>query len=156
MAWCVHKSSPTPEALRSVGAAFDIISIRGRHGLNMRPVSSDPITIQINHPWNIGSLAWDMRNKKCKDDKDRVYALLSLTRSSLDYACTPDSFLPDYTRPVEWAYHQFWRRYGGFPSLFYAGLFTSAPWQQGVRGRGRINLSEGRLFTDMSPGSASI
>jgi hypothetical protein len=122
IAWCVPKSSPQPRALKSSSAAFDIISIRGRYSLNVRLVSTRPVTVQLNYPWNIGSLAWDMRKKNCKDDKDRVYALLSLTSNSFDFACTPDSFLPDYTRPVEWAYHQFWRRYGGYSSLFYAGL----------------------------------
>jgi hypothetical protein len=89
----------------------------------MRPVTARPVTFHIDQPRSIGRLAWDLRNKKCKDDRDRVYALLSLTASENSLKdFVPDAFIPDYTRPVEWVYYRFWRRFGGYTSLFYARL----------------------------------
>ena len=74
-----HSSHPKLKALEHIKGAWDIVSVWGRYSLNVRPVSARPITLQLNSPWNIGSLAWDMRKRNCKDDRDRVYALLSLT-----------------------------------------------------------------------------
>jgi hypothetical protein len=99
---CLDKISHLPQTLRSMADAWDIISLRGRYSLNMRPVTARPVTFHIDQPWSVGRLAWDMRNKKCKDDKDRVYALLGLTtRGNGLKIYVPDAFIPDYTRPVE-------------------------------------------------------
>jgi hypothetical protein len=120
---CLGEISRLPKTLRSMADAWDIISLRGRYSLNMRPVTARPVIFHIDQPWSIGRLAWDMRNKKCKDDRDRVYALLGLTASGNGFKVfVPDTFIPDYTRPVEWVYYQFWRRFGGYTSLFHAGL----------------------------------
>ena len=120
---CLGESSDTPSSLRSFKDAWDIISLRGRYSLNMRPITARPVHFHIDQPWSIGRLVWDMRDKKCKDDRDRVYAVLSLTANGNSLkAFVPDSFTPDYSRPVEWVYCQFWRRFGGYTSLFYAGL----------------------------------
>lgn len=136
LASCIRKISPSPKQLRSIDKAWSVICLRGRYCLNMRSVDSKPITLQIDQPWSVGRIAWDMRDKKCKDDKDRVYALLSLTASGNGLGVfVPDAFMPDYTRPVEWAYRQFWRRFGGYSSLFYAGLSRR-------RGHGKTNTNE--------------
>jgi hypothetical protein len=126
LVWCLdkmlrHSSHPKLKALEYIEGAWDIVSVWARYSLNVRPVSAGPITLQLNSPWNIGSLAWDMRKRNCRDDRDRVYALLSLTGHTMNVNI-PDPFVPDYTRSVEWAYHQFWRRFGGYYSLFYTGL----------------------------------
>jgi hypothetical protein len=87
----------------------------------MRPTTAYTVILHMDQPWSISRLAWDMRNKKCKDDRDRAYALLSLTANGNSFKIfVPESFIPDYTRPVEWVYYQFWRRFGGYTSLFYA------------------------------------
>jgi hypothetical protein len=108
IASCLGKISHPPQTLRSIEDAWDIISLRGRYSLNMRPVTAPPVTLHLDQPWSIGRLAWGMRNKKYKDDRDRVYALLSLTASGNSLKVfVPDAFIPDYTRPVEWVYYQF-------------------------------------------------
>ncbi len=126
LAWCLdkmirHSAHPKLRALKYIKGAWDIVLVRGKYSLNVRPVSARPITLQLNSPWNIGNLAWDMRKRNCRDDSDRVYALVSLTRHTVNVNI-PDPFVPDYSRSGEWAYHQFWRRFGGYYSLFYAWL----------------------------------
>jgi hypothetical protein len=121
IAHCLRNIGPSPKNLRFIEGAWDIISLRGEYSLNMAAISDRRVLVRLDLPWTIGHLAWDMRRRKCQDDKDRAYALLSLT-SSGNEVFVPEAFIPDYTRPVEWAYHQFWRRFGGYTSLFYAGL----------------------------------
>jgi hypothetical protein len=45
----------------------------------MGAITERRFTFRWDQPWTIGFVAWDMRQRKCKDDKDRAYALLSLT-----------------------------------------------------------------------------
>ncbi|KAF4626232.1 hypothetical protein G7Y89_g11928 [Cudoniella acicularis] len=123
IASCLGKISHPPKALWSIKHAWEIIWLRGRYSLNMRPVTAGQVIYRFDQPWSIGRLAWDMRNKKCKDDRDKVYAPHSLTASGNSLKVfLPDPFIPDYTRPVEWAYYQFWRRFEGYTSLFHDGL----------------------------------
>ena len=121
IACCLRKIRPSPKALQSIDDAWGVIHLRARYSLNMGAFTGPQIILQIDLPWSVGRLAWDMRKKKCKDDRDRVYALLSLTATGSPILVS-DAFIPDYTRTVEWAYHQFWRRFGGYSSFFYAGL----------------------------------
>ena len=148
IASCLHKISHLPQTLRSIQDARDTISLRGRCSLNMRPVTARPVTFHFDQPWSIGRLAWDMRNKRCKDDKDRVYALLSLitSRNSLK-VFVPDAFIPDYTRPVEWVYYQFWRRFGGYTCLFYAGLSRRCGYSK-TNWNGAVNEDVSVCFND--------
>lgn len=56
-------------------------------------------------------MAWQNRNKKCKDDRDNVYAVLSLVSAGNSLGMyVPTPFVPDYTRSVEWVYVEFWAR----------------------------------------------
>jgi hypothetical protein len=84
----------------------------------------DSFVVEHDWVWRMDRLAWDLRYKKCADDRDKVYGLLSLigTTDLWKMLCMDTSFTPDYNKSVEWAYYQFWRRFGGYISLFYAGL----------------------------------
>ncbi|KAF1842115.1 uncharacterized protein K460DRAFT_409538 [Cucurbitaria berberidis CBS 394.84] len=120
---CLFEVSSPPKAMVSIKHAWYLSHRRAKHSLNMRTINSPQIVIDVDPQWSTGGVAWDMRNKKCKDDRDRVYALLSLAVSGNGLKLfVPDAFVPDYTRPVEWVYREYWRRYGGPKSLFYAGL----------------------------------
>ena len=148
IASCLRKISHPPKTLRSIDDAWDIISLRGRSCLNMRPVTAHPVAFHIDQPWSIGRLAWDMRNKKCTDDRDRVYAILSLTASGNSLKVfMPDAFIPDYTRPVEWVYYQFWRRFKGYSSLFYAGISRRRGYSK-TKGNVAVNQDVSVCFND--------
>lgn len=140
IASCLGKISHPPKTLRSIQDAWDTISLRGRYSLNMRLVTAPPVTFLIDQRW--------MRNKKCKDDRDRVYALLSLTASGNSLKVfVPDAFIPDYTRPVEWVYYQFWKRFGGYTSLFYAGLSRRSGYSK-TNWNGAVNEDVSVCFND--------
>lgn len=96
---------------------------RARYELISRPADVKPIHLELDTMWSLGRLAWDSRYQHCEDDKDRVYALLSLVTAGSAYGIyIPKTFIPDYNRSVEWAYAQFWSRFAGYSSLFYAGF----------------------------------
>ena len=113
-----------PRSLRSFKDASDLVIARGRYYLHLESISSGSFVVEQDWAWRMGRLAWDLRNKNCADDRDRVYGLLSLigTTDLWKMVCMDSSFTPDYNKSVEWAYYQFWRRFGGYTSLFYAGL----------------------------------
>ncbi|KAF2826634.1 HET-domain-containing protein [Ophiobolus disseminans] len=120
---CIQGISPQPEALRSIKDARDIMITRAQYGLNKRSIQDKPLHVQLDRQWSLGHVAWNSRSKKCKDDRDRVYAMLSLVSAGNNLGMyVPEPFAPDYTRSAEWAYGEFWARYGGYSSLFYAGL----------------------------------
>jgi hypothetical protein len=110
IACCLRKMGPCPKNLRSFQDAWDIISLRREYSLNMSAISDRPVLLRLDLPWTIGRLAWDTRKRKCQDEKDKVYALLSLTASGNEIF-VPEAFIPNYTRLAEWAYHQFWWRF---------------------------------------------
>jgi len=113
-----------PRSLQSFEDVSDLVTARGRYYLHLESISSGSFVVEQDWPWRMGRLAWDMRNKKCADDRDKVYGLLSLigTTDLWKMLCMDSSFTPNYNKSVEWAYYQFWRRFGGYTSLFYAGL----------------------------------
>ena len=156
LARCALKSSMMSKLMLSIQDAFDLVNLRGRYKLNMRSATTPPIVYQIDQQWSIGRLAWDMKDRKCKDDRDRIYALLSLTSGEDSLKLLENSpavleltqsyphgfkllpstnLMPDYTKPVEWVYHQFWKDFGGCTSLFYAGLSRR-------RGCGKMNRDQ--------------
>lgn len=111
LASCLKKMSHHPQTLKSVNNAWNSILARGQHALNMRPTSSPPITYQLDQQWSLGRVAWQNRHKKCKDDRDRVYAVLSLTSDGNSLQLyLPKPFAPDYKRSAEWSYGEFWAR----------------------------------------------
>lgn len=121
---CCHKQGrPSPSLPISINRAWNLIHTRARYQLITRPADVRPIHLELDTMWSLGRLAWESRQQHCQDDKDRVYALLSLVSDGSAYRIyEPKPFIPDYTRTVEWAYGQFWGRFGGYSSLFYAGL----------------------------------
>lgn len=120
---CLRQHTYPPKNLRSIESAWDLIQGRARYQLNMRPTDVLPLHFQVDQKWSVGRVAWDMRHKQCKDDRDRVYALSSMTSSGNSLKLfNPRPFTPDYTRSTAWAYTQFWARFGGATSVAYAGL----------------------------------
>ncbi|KAK7183183.1 heterokaryon incompatibility [Paraphaeosphaeria sporulosa] len=69
-----------------------------------------------NHHASTNTIGEQMRNKACTDDRDRVYAMLSMTKSP--YA----GMVPDYTKTVAEAYTEFTRRYTPNTQIYWAGL----------------------------------
>ncbi|KAJ4377744.1 hypothetical protein N0V83_000574 [Neocucurbitaria cava] len=61
-----------------------------------------------------------MSNNACTDDRDRVYAMLSMTNS-------PYSMIPDYEKTVAEAYTEFTRKYSPNTQLYWAGLCRRQP-----------------------------
>jgi len=147
IASCLQKFKPFPIALRHINNAWEIIHVRGKHSLNMGAFSETRVTVRLDQPWTVGSLAWDMRGKKCKDDRDRVYGLLSLTANEKNIFLS-ETFMPDYSRSAEWAYHQFWMRFGGFTSLFYAGLSRRGGCSKQTNGEDIHNKGGSILYND--------
>lgn len=123
LASCMTDTAPHPQSLRSLNGAWKLVIASAKYSLNLWPGIARPLVLELDQQWLLGRVAWELRHQNCKNDKDRVYALLSLvsTGNGLGmYVSKP--FVPDYTRTVEWAYGQFWARYGGCMSLFYAGI----------------------------------
>ncbi|KAH7398652.1 heterokaryon incompatibility protein-domain-containing protein [Phaeosphaeria sp. MPI-PUGE-AT-0046c] len=149
---CCHEDGRSAASLPpSINGAWTLIHTRARYRLITRSADVEPIHLELDTMWSLGRLAWESRQQHCKDDKDRVYALLSLVSDGSAYRVyTPKQFIPDYTRSVEWAYGQFWGRFGGYSSLFYAGISRRGkPIKQGLSlsdvGGGRCVYNEGHL-----------
>ncbi|KAL6711143.1 hypothetical protein ACN47E_005674 [Coniothyrium glycines] len=109
--------------------AFQLLSLRGRYHIHNRPEDALPKIIEPSQPWSAGRIAWEMRDRQCKDDIDRVYAFASLAaatkatwESHYQRGYMQSPFMVDYSRSVEWAYSSFWKSLGGPLSLFHAGL----------------------------------
>ncbi|KAJ2984407.1 hypothetical protein NUW58_g6075 [Xylaria curta] len=68
-----------------------------------------------DHHWMTTMAIYMMRRRDCKDDRDRVYAILSMTKS-------PYNMVPDYDRTVEDVYAEFAQRYSPNTQLYWAGL----------------------------------
>ncbi|CAO2648034.1 Nn.00g089560.m01.CDS01 [Neocucurbitaria sp. VM-36] len=120
---CLKRASSPPKALLSISDAYTLIHHRAKHSLHKRPITAPQICIEADPPWSLGCVAWNMRERDCKDDRDRVYAVLSLAVNGNGLKIwVPEPFVPDYAQPIEWVYYQYWRRYGGCTSVFYAGL----------------------------------
>lgn len=108
---CLQQISPRPSGFDSVNIVWDMMVARAQHGLNTRPINKKPIHLQLDQRWSPGHVAWQNRNKKCKDDRDNVYAVLSLVSAGNSLGMyVPTPFVPDYTRSVEWVYVEFWAR----------------------------------------------
>jgi hypothetical protein len=144
LAHCIIERSEPVQGLKFITKAWEVIRLRGLYMLNSRPVETgprlmemEPLLVQIDKHWSIRILAWHSRRLRCKDDRNKVYALLSLTTgiglrqyrdtqpSFLPPIFVPQPFLPDYARSVEWAYREFLKRLGGFTPLSYAALSRS-------------------------------
>ncbi|KAL1600813.1 hypothetical protein SLS60_007201 [Paraconiothyrium brasiliense] len=69
-----------------------------------------------DHHFSTNMVADQMRNKACTDDRDRVYAMLAMTKSP------HIGMEPDYTRTVAEAYTEFTRRYSPNTQIYWAGL----------------------------------
>ena len=61
-----------------------------------------------------------MSNKACTDDRDRVYAMLAMTKS-------PYAMTPDYEKTVAEAYTEFTQRYSPNTQIYWAGLCRRQP-----------------------------
>jgi hypothetical protein len=117
------KGHATAISFASMNNAGSLMGSRTRYHLITRQLETKPLLIELDTHWSLGRIAWESRHQHCKDDRDRVYAVLSLVSAGSAYNFyVPKPFAPDYTRSVEWAYAQFWARFGGYTSLFYAGL----------------------------------
>jgi len=68
-----------------------------------------------NHHLMTNVLGKQMSNRNCSDDRDRVYAMLAMTKS-------PYPMTPDYDRTVAEAYTDFTRRYSPVTHIYLAGL----------------------------------
>ena len=73
-----------------------------------------------NHHQATNQAATQMSNRDCSDDRDRVYAMLSMTRSHLEMA-------PDYTKTVAEVYTEFTRKFSPNTQLYFAGLARRQP-----------------------------
>ncbi|KAF2466653.1 uncharacterized protein BDR25DRAFT_395756 [Lindgomyces ingoldianus] len=73
-----------------------------------------------NHHLMTNLAGVQMSNKACSDDRDRVYAMLAMTRS-------PYSMTPDYDKTVAEAYTNFTRRYSPNTQIYSAGLCRRQP-----------------------------
>lgn len=69
-----------------------------------------------DHHFSTNMVGEQMRNKACSDDRDRVYAMLSMTKSP------HAGMVPDYTKTVAEAYTEFTRRYSPNTQIYWAGL----------------------------------
>ncbi|KAH7083075.1 heterokaryon incompatibility protein-domain-containing protein [Paraphoma chrysanthemicola] len=122
LAHCVKKRTPQPKGLRCIEHAYHVMNVRAQYGLISLPRSKGTF-LQHDQAWALGNVAFHCRIKHCKDDRDRAYAMLSLISAGNSLGLyAPKPFAPDYSRSAEWAYGEFWVRYGGYSSLFLAGL----------------------------------
>lgn len=122
--WCGVKQTKVNNIFPpSINNARNLIHTRARNALNIGSMKTEPILLELDQTWNLKRIAWRSKDQDCKDDRDRVYALLSIVSKGTSYrSYVPKQFMPDYNRSVEWAYSQFWARYGGYSSLFHASL----------------------------------
>ncbi|KAJ4361053.1 uncharacterized protein N0V89_001622 [Didymosphaeria variabile] len=74
-----------------------------------------------DHHFSTNMVGDQMRNKACTDDRDRVYAMLAMTKSP------HVGMEPDYTKTVAEAYTEFTRRYSPNTQLHFAGLARRQP-----------------------------
>jgi hypothetical protein len=65
--------------------------------------------LMSNHLWSL------MSNRPCTDDRDRVYAMLAMTKS-------PYPMTPDYSKTVAEAYTDFTRKYSPVTHIHFAGM----------------------------------
>jgi hypothetical protein len=123
LACCLRQTLPHSKRLWLIKRAWSLVVVRAQYAINTRSNISKPVVFQLDQQWSLGNVAWNMKDKNCRNDKDRVYALLSLVAAGNSLKMyTPRPFVPDYRRSVEWAYKEFWMRFGGYSSLFCAGL----------------------------------
>ncbi|RYP91670.1 hypothetical protein DL770_002195 [Monosporascus sp. CRB-9-2] len=73
-----------------------------------------------NHHLMTNLVGMQMSNKACSDDRDRVYAMLAMTRS-------PYPMTPDYGKTVAEAYTEFTRKYSPNTQIYAAGLCRRQP-----------------------------
>ncbi|RYP36060.1 hypothetical protein DL767_003532 [Monosporascus sp. MG133] len=73
-----------------------------------------------NHHLMTNLVGMQMSNRACSDDRDRVYAMLAMTRS-------PYSIIPDYDKTVAEAYTEFTRKYSPNTQIYAAGLCRRQP-----------------------------
>jgi hypothetical protein len=83
-----------PRSLQSFKDVSDLVTARGRYYLHLESISSGSFVVEQDWPWRMGRLAWDMRNKKCADDRDKVYGILNLigTTDLWKMLCMDSSF----------------------------------------------------------------
>ena len=80
-------------------------------------------------------LGQQMRCRDCSDDRNRIYAMLAMTKS-------PYPMMPDYDRTVAEVYTEFTRRYSPVKHLYLAGL---------CRRKDRTNLEDANATEDSQP-----
>ncbi len=98
------------ERLRMDGikSAWELVRLRDSFRLFYQPDSQ-------NHHIMTNLVGRQMSNKMCSDDRDRVYAMLAMTKS-------PYGMKPDYDKTVEEAYTEFTRRYSPNTQIYWTGL----------------------------------
>ncbi|KAK1756469.1 heterokaryon incompatibility protein-domain-containing protein [Echria macrotheca] len=104
------KTCGARNALVSAVVAWELVKHRDEFRMNLHPgmLYTDPMVA-------LRSIRYQMRNKKCQDDRDRVYGMLSMIRG-------PARIVPDYSKTVSQVYTEFANRYAEFGQLFEAGL----------------------------------
>lgn len=105
LAKSLQQLSPQSKGFESVNDVWAMMVTCAQYGLNTRHTNKKPIHLQLDQPWSLSHVAWPNRNKRCKDDRDRVYAVLSIVSAGNSLGMyVPAPFVPDYTRSVKWAY----------------------------------------------------
>jgi Heterokaryon incompatibility protein (HET) len=104
-----------PDVMRPVLRAWKIITARNDYQMSL--LDRD---VEVDSYQTLGIYTPDMKAQDCTDDRDRVYALLSISRAER-------KIQPDYTKTVAQVYTDFATRHGGSNMLFNAGLCRRHP-----------------------------
>jgi hypothetical protein len=54
------------------------VVVRAQYAINTHPNTGKPVTLPLEQQWRPGNIAWNTRDKDCRDDRDRIYVLVSL------------------------------------------------------------------------------
>jgi len=107
----MRKSAIQAQQINLSGIAFAWELVRQRDGFH-----SLATRVNLHHTCMVSLLLKQMCTRECKDDRDRVYAIIP------DMTKSPHNVDPDYTRTVAQVYPEFARRYALDQYLFHAGL----------------------------------
>jgi hypothetical protein len=111
MLWAAAKKyGQLPRELASLFVAWRIVELRA--GWLMR---SSPNWYESDRYSNFGDMVFELKGQGCQDERDHVYALLSLQDNDKPLEVS-------YTKPVAAVYIEWAARYGSMSTLFDAGL----------------------------------
>jgi Heterokaryon incompatibility protein (HET) len=104
-----------PEVMRPILRAWKLIDIRNNYQIGLSGNYAETDTYL-----SFDVFANDMKFQDCKDDRDRVYGLLSISGAER-------TMIPDYSKTVAEVYTEFAVKHGGSGMLFDAGLCRRQP-----------------------------